>query len=354
MAEQMKQSQGSENSGVIIPESLPEYSGTQKDGSRASTWENGQCVLAVPSSSMIAASFDLSLCRTLLERDGFQIPISDFEAPLEVALGKPSVRRYMFINSSFFHFIFAPVVYLVLWCAVYSSLHLYLPEDVLSLWVLCVCVSLISVIITIGVILLLHRSNKEINLNTDVRLVQVNEKLIRHRLLLGVADWVTQCRGSLQLFCVYWDLSPCLRSLTETLEELSFVRDELQSKFKKRMSHLLLVTDVTSPNLEEESLEEEGPEEERPLLVEESRSGTSVSQREETKLTKTFSLIPKKSLSFQATAYQLLLTYSAVYVKLLVSDKLPGHKQRPLEPRRTHCKTASLCLCQYIEVKVLR
>ncbi len=50
----------------------------------------------------------------------------------------------------------------------------------------------------------------QINMNTDVRLVGVNEHMVRHKLLLGVADWVQKCRVKLQVItpvlnkmCVY-------------------------------------------------------------------------------------------------------------------------------------------------------
>lgn len=36
-------------------------------------------------------------------------------------------------------------------------------------------------------------------MNTDVRLVGVNEHMVKHRLLLGVANWVHKCRGNLQV-----------------------------------------------------------------------------------------------------------------------------------------------------------
>ena len=39
----------------------------------------------------------------------------------------------------------------------------------------------------------------QINMNIDVRLIQVNERLSRHKLLVGVADWVQNCTGSLQV-----------------------------------------------------------------------------------------------------------------------------------------------------------
>uniref|UniRef100_W5KWC4 Transmembrane protein 268 n=1 Tax=Astyanax mexicanus TaxID=7994 RepID=W5KWC4_ASTMX len=275
---------------------------SSEDGrSRRSAWTNGQCILAVRSSSMLAPSFDLSFCRSLLERKGFQIPVEDFETPVGIALDPPSVRRYLFFNSSLFHFILAPI-----------------------------------------------------NVNTDVRLVQVNERLVKHGLLLGVADWVQQCSGKMQLFCVFWDLSPCLQALTETLEEFGFVKDEIENKLKKRMSHIYIVTDVSDAT---EAVEGEPPEEtdeEQPLLVETRPRSNSQKQRDESKLTRNYSLIPDCTRSYQAIAYQLLLTYSAVYVRLLVSERLPASSHRPLGTDRNHCTTASLCLCQYIQNKVLR
>lgn len=56
----------------------------------------------------------------------------------------------------------------------------------------------------------------------------------------------------------------------------------------------------------------------------------------------------------QAKAYQLLMTYSATYVKLLVSEKLSGPSHHRLRSRRNHCTTAPLCLCQYIKKKILQ
>ncbi len=36
-------------------------------------------------------------------------------------------------------------------------------------------------------------------MNTDVRLVEDNEYMVTHELLLGEADWVQKCRGKLQV-----------------------------------------------------------------------------------------------------------------------------------------------------------
>ncbi|XP_034401753.1 transmembrane protein 268 [Cyclopterus lumpus] len=317
-------------------------------------WSNGQCVVAMPSCSLLNPSFDLSLCRAKLENDGFQIPVRDMEAPLETALSVPSVRRYLVFNSALFHFILAPVLYVVVWCAVFSTLHLYI--TVRDYWVLWLSVSLVSILLTTAIIFVLHYSNKEINMNVDVRLIQVNERLVKHKLLVAVADWVQTCAGNMQLYFVFWDMSHCLRALTETLEEQSFVEDDTQNKMKRKMSHLVLVTEdpAVDPELGGSDVEQDSSEQ-RPLLRhEDTGCSTSSSQCGGAKVTTNYSLFPDASLPAQAKAYQLLMTYSATYVRLLVSDRLPGPSNYRLGPRRNHCSNAHLCLCQYIKKKILQ
>lgn len=65
------------------------------------------------------------------------------------------------------------------------------------------------------------------------------------------------------------------------------------------MSHLVLVTQVTTLDPEGGLPDEEVPEEERPLLVEGRERSSSSSQREDSKLTKNFSLMPDATLSNQ-------------------------------------------------------
>ncbi|XP_016141519.1 transmembrane protein 268 isoform X3 [Sinocyclocheilus grahami] len=331
----------------------PPQDSQSRQENQAQRPHGGMCVASVATSTWFTPTFDFSHCRTLLETKGFQIPAEDFEGPLHLALDHPSIRRYLLFNSSIFNVIMAPLLYLVLWCTVYSTIHMHLHGSSTDFWVLCLCVSLVSVILTAAINLIFHYSNKEINMNTDVRLVGVNEHMVRHKLLCGVADWVQKCRGNLQLFCVYWDLSPCLTSLTEVLDDMSFVRDQVQNKLKKRMSHLVLVTEVTTLDPEAGAQDEELPEEEQPLLVGGRERSASTSQREDSKLTKNFSLMPDTTLSNQAIAQQLLMTYSALYVRLLVSNKLPAPPQRPSGAEKNH-SASSLCLCEYVELKVLR
>uniref|UniRef100_A0A8C9RYY3 Transmembrane protein 268 n=1 Tax=Scleropages formosus TaxID=113540 RepID=A0A8C9RYY3_SCLFO len=302
--------------------------------------------------SVFSPSFDLAIGRAQLESRGFQIPVSDFEIPLQAALGLPSVRRYLLFSSSLSHFIMAMAVYVVLWCGVYSTIHLYL--SLTDFWLLCFSVTLASAALTSAIALVLRHSGKQINVSTDIRLVQVNERLIRHEVLVGVADCSHHCVGVQQLFAVHWDLSPCLGSLTDALEEMSSrCRDE--RKLQKNMSHLLLIAEAPAPDLEEGPHGEDPAEEERPLLVDrEARArATPSSRRDETKVTKDYSLVPDCRLPAQAIAYRLLLTYSAAYVKLLASNRLPGSSPSRSAPAGAHCIGASQCLCQHVRAKVL-
>ncbi|XP_054619527.1 transmembrane protein 268 isoform X2 [Dunckerocampus dactyliophorus] len=313
-------------------------------------WTNGQCVLAVPSFSLLNPSFDLSLCSATLETNGFQVPVADMEAPLRTALDVPSVRRYMIFNSALFHFVVAPFLYLVLWCAVFSTLRLYMTVG--DYWILCLCVSLISIFLTTAIIFVLNQSKKEINMNLDVRLIQVNERMVKHNLLVAVADWVHNCRGSMQLYFVYWDMSRCLTTLTETLEENVSAAVDTRSKLKK-MSHLILVTEVGDPEVAGLDVEQASGEQ-RPLLRnEDTGCSSSYNQKDGAKVTTSYSLIPDATLPAQARAYQLLMTYSAAYVKLLVSERLSGPSHHRFRPRTNHCTTAPFCLCQFIKLKIL-
>ncbi|KAJ0055236.1 hypothetical protein NL108_013549, partial [Boleophthalmus pectinirostris] len=190
------------------------------------------------------------------------------------------------------------VLYVVLWCAVFSSLHTYI--TITDYWVLCLCVSLVAIFLTTAIIFILHRSNKKININLDVRLIAVNERLVKHKLLVSVADWVENCTSNLQLYFVYWDMSRCLRALTETLEEQNYESQNIQNKLKKRMSHLVLVSEVSQIKTEtEEGDVEQGTDEHRPLLQEEPERNTSSDQKGAHQLTTSLSLVPDTVLSAQ-------------------------------------------------------
>lgn len=115
---------------------------------------------------------------------------------------------------------------MVVWCAIFSTLHLHI--SVANYWVLCLCVSLVAIFLTAAIIFILSHGNKEVgdgwrggalvppvllvppvhllplfsrqlNVNIDVRLIQVNERLAKHKLLAAVADWVQNCSGNMQV-----------------------------------------------------------------------------------------------------------------------------------------------------------
>ncbi|PWA15080.1 hypothetical protein CCH79_00008629, partial [Gambusia affinis] len=309
---------------------------------------NGDCQASAE------AAVDFEIRRTQMDQQSINRSkwTNDMEDPLKTALDVPSIRRYMVLHSGLFHFVLAPVLYVVLWCAVFSTLHLYI--TVADYWVLILSVSLVSILLTTAIICILHHSNKEINVNIDVRLIQVNERMMKHKLMVGVADWVQNCAGHMQLYFVYWDMSYCLRTLCETLEEQSFVTNETQKTMKSRMSHLVLVTELPPINPEAGGSDvEQDSDENRPLLRnEDTGRSTPSSQRGDSKVTSNYSLVPEASLPAQAKAYQLLMTYSAAYVKLLMSERLSGPSSHRLRPLRSHCTTAPVCLCQYIKTKL--
>lgn len=65
------------------------------------------------------------------------------------------------------------MLYVVVWCAVFSTLHLYI--TVRDYWVLCLSVSLISILLTTAIIVILHYSNKEVRMGSvTINLVYSN------------------------------------------------------------------------------------------------------------------------------------------------------------------------------------
>lgn len=52
------------------------------------------------------------------------------------------------------------MLYVVVWCAVFSTLHLYV--SVADYWVLCLCVSLVAIFLTTAIIFILHYSNNQV------------------------------------------------------------------------------------------------------------------------------------------------------------------------------------------------
>jgi len=93
------------------------------------------------------------------------------------------------------------------------------------------------------------------------------------------------------------------------------------------MSHLVLVTEVATLGPEDGLQEEEEvPDEERPLLVEGRERSSSTSQREDSKLTKHFSLMPDATLSNQVKISIINMNNKSTSTKIiLTSASLTGN-----------------------------
>ncbi|XP_060706500.1 transmembrane protein 268 isoform X2 [Hemiscyllium ocellatum] len=271
---------------------------------------NGRILLVLTSSGFWwSQGFDLESCEENLARFGVQVPPEDYELPIRASLMSTEVRRYMYFSSTGFMMLLAPVFYLAVWCCLFSTFHLYLDQYVKSFfWAFCLLISTIAVLLTTILLLLLHRHNQ------------------KH-----------------QLCFVYFDVKECERRLASLLEERHQTGSGFQSLLNQKLGHLCIVieTNQSSPltNIKAES-------EETPLLGNDEDSRRNSNQQTQHVFNTLTCLVPKGTA--QEVAYQLLVTYSGLYVKLLASRQLPFTKSS------IHTKDAQVpCLCQYIATSIL-
>ncbi|XP_078073402.1 transmembrane protein 268 [Mustelus asterias] len=308
---------------------------------------NGRILLDLTSSGFWwSRGFDLESCEESLARFGVQVPPADYELPIRASLMSTEVRRYMYFSSTGFMMILAPVFYLAAWCCLFSTFHLYLGQYVKSFfWAFCLIVSLAAVLLTTVLLLILHRHNQKINVNTDMRLIWANENLVKHNILVGVSNVTKHCTSVLHLCFMYFDVKECERRLTSLLEERHQTCSGLQSLLKQKLGHLYIVieTNQVSP-LNDFNAESE----ETPLLAGNNRDIRSNGNQQTQHVFNTLTcLVPKGTA--QEIAYQLLVTYSGLYVKLLATQQLPRIRSS------IHASDALVpCLCQYLETSILK
>ncbi|XP_043939104.1 transmembrane protein 268-like isoform X2 [Protopterus annectens] len=259
----------------------------------SSTLYNGRVIVMLSSSTTWCSSgFDLSACRKRFDEYGLQVPTEEYEIPIQKSLQTANVRRYMFFSSSVFFMILSPI-----------------------------------------------------NVNTDVRLIWANENLIKHSLLVGVVDFMQNCRSELNLSFIYFDARECLKRLASLLEENHDQDNTFQSKVCKKMKNLSIMLEQSPKHtvITEES-EDDGMSE-TSLLWEERRTsqGTNNVHGERTPaFNVVLNLVPEGTP--QDMAYQLLAIHAGLYVKLLLTCRLP------FSSSSRHAKEACVpCLCQYIE-----
>ncbi|XP_048415105.1 transmembrane protein 268-like [Stegostoma tigrinum] len=299
--------------------------------------QNGQVILALSSNNCCwSQDFDMDACVRRLEGLGFQISLGIYRKQITNLLKDSAIRRYMFFNSRAFRLVLVTIFYLIAWGNIYSTFH-QLSMNGLLFYLL---VSLGATVITTIIILLLDRYAKKVNINTDMRLAAVNEILMNHNLLVGVTDTMEGFRSILQLLFVYFNLEKCKEVLTTLLEQKE-MDIFFQSKLQKQLSHLYL-TNGHPVNLHEEFQSKViGTSEEQPLL---SNSGKVHKSK--------FTFSEMTSFVMKGTAEEiarcLLITYSGVYVRLLVTRQLP-----PSPVIHQAAQIPAPCLCQFIQYTVL-
>ncbi|NXT84497.1 TM268 protein, partial [Zapornia atra] len=120
-------------------------------------------------------------------------------------------------NSRAFQIAIAVVFYMSLWTNIYSTVQLC---SFGRYWEASVLVTLAAVAVTVGVILVIDRRQRKINMNTDVRLAAVNEIFIKHSLILGITDVLDGPHNILQLWFVHFSPERCLQALSAHITDL--------------------------------------------------------------------------------------------------------------------------------------
>lgn len=308
---------------------------------------NGRTLLVLASGGpWWTRGFDLESCEEGLSRFGIQISPEVYKLPIQATLMSSEVRRYMYFSSSGFMMLFTPVFYLVTWCCLYSTFHVYLSQYLKSFfWAFCLLVSVVAVLLTTALLLILHWQHKKINSNTDLRLMWTNENLVKHNILVGAMDGTKYCSSVLHLCFIYFNIRGCERRLASLLESRRHAGSGLQSLLREKLGHLYIVIETTQVSALNEVV---AGSEEAPLLPGNDGGSPSHSCRQPKHVFNTLtSLVPEGTS--EEIAYQLLVIYSGYYVKLLAMNQLP-HSTASIHTGDAHVP----CLCQYIETSILK
>uniref|UniRef100_UPI00398EBC72 transmembrane protein 268-like n=1 Tax=Pristiophorus japonicus TaxID=55135 RepID=UPI00398EBC72 len=293
---------------------------------------NGQVILVLASNNYCwSQGFDMDACARKLKGLGFQIS-DECRNQIERSLMDSEVRRYIFFNSRAFRLVLVVIFYLTAWGNIYSTFH-QLKMHILIFYLL---VSLGATVATIIIILLLDRYSRKVNLNSDVRLAAVNEMLLSHNLLVGVTDAMEGFRNTLQLLFIYFNLEECKEILTTLLEQRK-MDIFFQSELQKQLNHLYLIPGHTETLHGDVQSQIFVASEERPLLPSNSKN-----RKSQATFSEVTGFVPQGTS--EEMAQQLLITYSGVYVRLLVTGQLPP------SPAVQHvAQSPAPCLCQFIQ-----
>uniref|UniRef100_A0A8C5JBJ4 Transmembrane protein 268 n=1 Tax=Junco hyemalis TaxID=40217 RepID=A0A8C5JBJ4_JUNHY len=253
-----------------------------------------------------SSSFDMDLCADKLQSLGIQVPMDPWRRLIQEGVLSPQVRRYLFYSSKGCQIAMAMVFYICLWTNLYSTLQLC---SLGHSWGAGVLVTLVALALTVLVILVIDGHQRKLNVNTDVRLAAVNEIFIEHSIILGITDVLD---GPSQLCFVHFSPQPCLQALAAHITHLEGTQvrdtgDSLGTRAAPAPSPALGVVEVGK-------------------------------DRE----------VAQVPLWPAAMAQQLLVLFSACYVRLLVTGRLPR-----ASPRGHLGHSSMPCLCQFIQSTLL-
>ncbi|XP_038637985.1 transmembrane protein 268-like isoform X3 [Scyliorhinus canicula] len=280
----------------------PHSGPAEQDG--AGQWlkvlHNGQVMLVLTSDGYYwSRSFDMDACARRLEGLGFQLPAGGYRNQIESSLMDSEVRRYIFFNSRAFRLVLVVIFYLTAWGNIYSIFH----RLSLNMPIFYLLVSLGATVATIIMILLLDRYTKK-------------------------------------LFFIYFDLEKCKGLLTSLLEQRK-MDIFFQSELQKQLNHLYMIPGCAVTLDKEVQSQLVVTSEERPLL-----SNNSQNHKSKVIFSEVIDFVPQGTS--EEVAHQLLITYSGVYVRLLVTDQLPP------PPIVHHAdQIPAPCLCQFIQNSVM-
>ncbi|XP_041094395.1 transmembrane protein 268-like [Polyodon spathula] len=301
-----------------------------------SALSNGQVLQVLTADNTLSSTgeFDLQGCTERLRTLGVQVSCSQYREELHQAVTDPELRRYLFFSSRAFSMAIAVLCYVTVWVNLYTSLRLV---STATPWSLSVLVSVSAALLTVALVLLLDRHRTRMNTNTDMRLAGVNERLLRHKLLLGITELLQGGHARLQLWFVYFDLAMCRQTLTSRMENW---KSSKPSQLRERLDQLCVI--ISKP-LSQSEEGRAGPlaGEDIPLLSSLSTGGRS--ERKSFSFSQVVRLVPDGTP--QEMADRLLFIYSGAYVRLLACGLLPRVS--------SGLHGAAPCVCQFIEVAVL-
>ncbi|XP_069465780.1 transmembrane protein 268 isoform X2 [Ambystoma mexicanum] len=296
-------------------------------------------VLSVLRCSMGSPS-EMETCVKKLQAFGVRISLEQCRSTIQNTVLRPDIKRYLFFNSRGFGLALAVIFYICVWANLYSTVRMF---SFGQSWWSGIAVSLAAALITTVTILVIDCQQREINVNTDVRLAAANESFLKHCLLVGVTDDKQNYSNSLQLWFVHFDPKGCLWYLSQRLDVM---KQSQMPALRKCLDHLCIVIEtVVDPGPDEtEGRVESGAKrlsEEMPLL------SKGASARTKPLLYSQIMPLIQEGAS-EVMAHQLVVVFSACYVRLLVTGQLPE-----VSVTRHSEKMNAPCLCQFIETTAL-